>query len=96
MARLVAGVDGGASSTRAVVVDPDSGGVWTGRAGPGNPVNVGAAAAAAAVRESIEDALRGTGYRLSSLASAAAGLAGLDSRVLRSQLAPHIASLSGL
>lgn len=93
---LAAGIDGGATSTKAVVYDPGSGGVWVGRAGPGNPVNVGAATAALNLREALEDALRGTGHRLRDIASAAAGLAGLDSRLLAGQLAPHIASSSGL
>jgi N-acetylglucosamine kinase-like BadF-type ATPase len=93
---LVAGVDGGASSTKAIVYDPESGGAWTGRAGPANPVNVGAATAALNIRAAVEDALRGTGYRLRDVASIAAGLAGLDSRLLAAQLVPHIVSSSGL
>lgn len=93
---LAAGVDGGASSTKALVYSPDTGAAWGGRGGPGNPVNVGVPSAANAIREALEDALKGTGYRLRNLSSAAAGLAGLDSSLLRAQVAPHIASLTGL
>jgi len=93
---LVAGVDGGATSSKALVYDTGSGGVWIGRAGPGNPVNVGAATAALNIRAALEDALRGTGYRLRDITSVAAGLAGLDSRLLAAQLVPHIVSSSGL
>ena len=93
---LVGGVDGGASSTKAVVVETSSGGAWAGKSGPGNPVNVGAATAGLNIRSALEDALRGTGYRLGNLVSVAAGLAGLDSRLLRAQIVPHIVSSSGL
>ena len=94
-AMLVAGVDAGASHTRALVYDTGSGGVWAGAAGPGNPVNVGAAAAGAAVRKAIDDALRGTGHRAGRVAIVVAGFAGLDSRILARQLAGLIASASG-
>ncbi len=96
MGSLVAGIDGGATSTKAVVVDVSSGGAWSGRAGPGNPVNVGVATAALNLRAAVEDALRGTGHGLRELVAAAAGVAGLDSRILRGQLAPLLASSSGL
>ncbi|KSW11641.1 hypothetical protein CF15_02095 [Pyrodictium occultum] len=92
---LVAGVDAGATRTRALVYDTGSGGVWAGSAGPGNPVNVGAASAGAAVREAVEAALRGTGHRASRVSLVVAGFAGLDSRLLAGQLAGLIASASG-
>ncbi len=96
MARLVAGVDGGASSTKAVVYDVESGGVWAGRGGPGNPVNVGAASAALAVRAALEDALEGSGHSWRRVEVVVAGLAGLDSRLLYAHLVPHIVSSLGI
>jgi len=92
---LVAGVDAGASHTRALVYDTGSGGVWTGAAGPGNPVNVGAAAAGAAVRRAIEEALRDTDHKAGRISIVVAGFAGLDSAILAKQLASLIASASG-
>jgi N-acetylglucosamine kinase-like BadF-type ATPase len=52
----VVGVDGGGTKTEAVIIDADQRVIGEGRAGPSNPLRVGIAAAAAAVREAIDDA----------------------------------------
>lgn len=93
---LVAGIDGGATTTRAVVLDISSSGVWTGRSGPSNPVNVGATTAGANIRRALENALEESGYTVDDIAVIVAGLAGLDSRIVYRHLAEHIIDSSGL
>ncbi len=93
---LVAGVDGGATSTKTVVLDVDSGGVWAGQSGPSNPINVGVVSAGTNIRQALEDAVKRAGYKVSDITLIVAGLAGLDSRVVYKHLAPHIVASSGL
>jgi N-acetylglucosamine kinase-like BadF-type ATPase len=93
---LVAGVDGGATSTKTVVLDVDSGSVWVGQSGPSNPINVGVVSAGTNIRQALEDAVKRTGYKVSDIALIVAGLAGLDSRIVYRHLAPHIVASSGL
>ena len=50
----VVGVDGGGTKTEAVIMDANQRVIGEGRAGPSNPLRVGIAGAAAAVREAIE------------------------------------------
>ena len=52
----VVGVDGGGTKTEAVVMDVNQRVIGAGRAGPSNPLRVGIAAAAAAIREAIDSA----------------------------------------
>ena len=52
----VVGVDGGGTKTEAVVMDANQRVIGEGRAGPSNPLRVGIAGAAAAVREAIDSA----------------------------------------
>ena len=52
----VVGVDGGGTKTEAVIMDANQRVIGEGRAGPSNPLRVGIAGAAAAVREAIDNA----------------------------------------
>ena len=54
--RAVVGVDGGGTKTQAVVLDANFAVLGEGFAGPSNPLRVGIANAAAAVREAIDRA----------------------------------------
>ncbi|ABM81407.1 BadF/BadG/BcrA/BcrD ATPase family protein [Hyperthermus butylicus] len=93
---LVAGVDGGATSTKAIVASLETGSVWAGLAGPSNPVNVGAVEAGRNIVAAIEAALRGTGYSIDDVVVVVAGLAGLDSAIVRRQLESYVKESSGL
>ena len=74
--RAVVGVDGGGSKTHAVVLDPDFAILGEGIAGPSNPLRVGIANAAAAIREAIDSACQEAHLRRSDLVAAEIGLAG--------------------
>ncbi|MET1128444.1 MAG: BadF/BadG/BcrA/BcrD ATPase family protein [Thermoproteota archaeon] len=93
---ILVGIDGGATRTRAIAYHLELGAVWTGEAGPSNPVNVGVTTAALNIRAAVEEALRRGGLPIGDVALAVAGLAGLDSRLILKQVEPHIASSSGL
>ena len=54
--RAVVGVDGGGTKTHAVILDADLAVLGEGLAGPSNPLRVGIANAAAAIREAIDQA----------------------------------------
>jgi N-acetylglucosamine kinase-like BadF-type ATPase len=79
----VVGVDGGGTKTEAVIIDADQRVIGEGRAGPSNPLRVGIAAAAAAVREAIDDACASAKLRRGDLIAAEIGLAGARRRELR-------------
>lgn len=81
--QLVIGVDGGGTTTRAAILDDQERLVAQGHAGPSNPLRVGVASAASAVREAIDKACSEAGIQRSDILVAAIGLAGLrraDSR----------------
>jgi glucosamine kinase len=93
---LVVGVDGGATRTRALAVDAETGAVGWGLAGPSNPVNVGVERAAASVREAVAGAVAGLGAGVGDAALVYAGLAGVDSELVRREVEPALQRLSGL
>src|SRR6266498_4671717 len=74
--RAVVGVDGGGSKTHAVVLDANSNVLGEGFAGPSNPLRVGIANAAIAVREAIDRACQVAQLRRTDLVAAEIGLAG--------------------
>ena len=74
--RAVVGVDGGGSKTHAVVLDANSHVLGEGFAGPSNPLRVGIANAASAVREAIDRACQVAQLRRTDLVAAEIGLAG--------------------
>ena len=80
------GVDGGGTKTEAVIMDANYRVIGDGRAGPSNPLRVGIAGAAAAVREAIEV----LAPRRNSVATiwwrAQIGLAGARRRELRERM----------
>jgi N-acetylglucosamine kinase-like BadF-type ATPase len=91
--RLVLGVDGGASKTRAVVLDARGRVVGEGEAGPSNPLRVGVSEAAQAVREAAERACAAAGVRRTEVAAAEVGLAGVRRTDLRARMREALAAL---
>ncbi len=72
--RLVAGIDGGGTRTRAAIADAAGRLLGRGEAGPGNPAKVGPGAALAAIAEALRAAVAEA--RAGRLAVVAACLAG--------------------
>jgi N-acetylglucosamine kinase-like BadF-type ATPase len=72
----VVGVDGGGTSTQAVVMDEGCNVLGEGAAGPSNPLRVGVANAAAAIREAIDRACVAAQVRRRDIIAAEVGLAG--------------------
>jgi N-acetylglucosamine kinase-like BadF-type ATPase len=82
----VVGVDGGGSKTHAVIVDADGRIMGEGTAGPSNPLRVGIARAAAAVREAIDKACEAAHVRRQDIVAAEVGLAGARRTELRERV----------
>lgn len=92
-ATLVLGVDGGGTKTRAVVTDGHGEILGEGLAGPSNPLRVGVAAAATAVRAATERACGAAQVRRGSLLAAQVGLAGVRRADLRERMREALRSL---
>ena len=82
----VVGVDGGGTKTEAVIMDANQRVIGEGLAGPSNPLRVGIAGAAAAVREAIDSACASAKLRRGDLIAAEIGLAGARRRELRERM----------
>jgi N-acetylglucosamine kinase-like BadF-type ATPase len=89
----VVGVDGGGTKTEAVIMDANYQVIGDGRAGPSNPLRVGIAGAAAAVREAIDSACASAKLRRNDLLAAQIGLAGARRRELRERMRETLAPL---
>jgi N-acetylglucosamine kinase-like BadF-type ATPase len=74
--RAVVGVDGGGTKTEAVILDSQNQVLGQGIAGPSNPLRIGIANAAAAVREAIDKACAAGHVRREDIVAAQVGLAG--------------------
>jgi N-acetylglucosamine kinase-like BadF-type ATPase len=86
MRRGVVGVDGGGTKTHAVILDMNFSVLGEGLAGPSNPLRVGIANAAVAVREAIDKACEAAAVRRSDLVAAHIGLAGARRLELRARM----------
>ena len=84
--RPVVGVDGGGTKTHAVILDANFSIVGEGVAGASNPLRVGIANAATAVRESIEKACEAAQIRRTDLLAAEVGLAGARRQEIRARM----------
>lgn len=89
----VLGVDGGGTKTHAVILDGQGRVAGEGMAGPSNPLRVGVASAATAVRESVERALAAAGLRRADVSAAQVGLAGVRRDDLRERIRESLLSL---
>ena len=87
------GVDGGGTKTHALITDVDDNVLGQGVAGPSNPLRVGIANAAAAVREAIDRACEAAEVRHSDLVAAEIGLAGARRPELRARMREALSSL---
>ncbi len=84
--RAVVGVDGGGSKTHAVVLDANFAILGEGIAGPSNPLRVGIANAAAAIRGAIDTACEAAHLRRTDLVAAEIGLAGARRKELTARM----------
>jgi N-acetylglucosamine kinase-like BadF-type ATPase len=91
--KVVVGVDGGGTTTRAVVMDNRWRTLGEGTAGPSNPLRVGVASAAAAIREAIDRACAAARVRRSDIVAAEIGLAGARREELRARMEDAVRSL---
>jgi N-acetylglucosamine kinase-like BadF-type ATPase len=82
----VVGVDGGGSKTEAVIMDANFRVIGEGRSGPSNPLRIGVAGAATAVREAIDSACAMAKLRRNDLVAAQIGLAGTGRLELRERM----------
>jgi N-acetylglucosamine kinase-like BadF-type ATPase len=89
----VAGVDGGGTKTHAVIMDSGRHVLGEGIAGPSNPLRVGIASAAAAVREAIDRGCAAAKVRRNDLVAAEIGLAGARHEELRDRMRDALTSL---
>jgi N-acetylglucosamine kinase-like BadF-type ATPase len=83
--RLVVGVDGGGTRTRAVILDGDRI-LGEGASGPSNPLRVGIANGAAAIREAIDKACSAARIDRDDLVAAGIGLAGVRRKDIRARM----------
>jgi N-acetylglucosamine kinase-like BadF-type ATPase len=81
---LVAGIDGGGTGTRAVIMDEQKRVIGEGHAGPSNPLRVGIADAATNVRQAVDRACAEAGVHRDDVLHATVGLAGVRRTDIRS------------
>jgi N-acetylglucosamine kinase-like BadF-type ATPase len=93
MSALYLGVDGGGTSTRAVIVDAGGQECGRGHAGSANHTAVGLDAAVANIRQAVAQATQAAGQD-PPLAGAWYGLAGVDRPLDKQWLLPHLADLA--
>lgn len=89
----VVGVDGGGTKTQAVIIDSRDKVIGEGVAGPSNPMRVGVANAAAAVREAVDKACSAARVRRTDLVAAQVGLAGARRDSLRARMREALSSI---
>lgn len=80
---LVAGIDGGGTGTRAVIMDEQKRVIGEGHAGPSNPLRIGIANAASNVRQAIDRACAEAGVHRDDVLHATVGLAGVRRKDIR-------------
>src|SRR5262249_6258459 len=83
--QLVVGVDGGGTRTRAVVLD-GARVLGEGVAGPSNPLRVGIANGATAIREAIDKACAAAMVQRDDLMAVGVGLAGIRRKAIRTRM----------
>ncbi len=91
--RAVVGVDGGGTKTQAIILDADFAVLGEGLAGASNPLRVGIANAAAAIREAIDQACEVARLRRTDLIAAEIGLAGARRKELSARMREALAGM---
>ena len=90
---VVVGVDGGGTKTHAVILDAGDRVLGEGTAGPSNPLRVGIANAAAAVRQAIDKACEVAQVRRSDIVAVQVGLAGARRIELRARVREALSNI---
>lgn len=90
---LYLGVDGGGTKTHAVIIDERQRVAGKGLAGPSNPLRVGIACAATAIREAIDIACAAAGAERAGILAAKVGLAGVRRGDLRVRMREALTGL---
>jgi N-acetylglucosamine kinase-like BadF-type ATPase len=93
---LVVGVDGGGTKTRAVIIDSAEVVLGEGVAGPSNPLRVGIATAAAAVRDAVDKACGAGGIQRDEIAAMGIGLAGVRRKDIRARMRENLIATLGI
>lgn len=93
---FVAGVDGGGSSTRALILDSEQQVLGEGAAGPSNPLRVGIATAAAAVRDAVDKACSAASIKRHEIAAIGIGLAGVRRKDIRARVREALSAALGI
>jgi glucosamine kinase len=91
--KMVVGVDGGGTTTRAVLMGETYQVLGEGTAGPSNPLRVGVSASATAVREAIDRACATAQVRRRDIVAAMIGLAGARRPELRARMEDALRNL---
>ncbi|MDX6613866.1 MAG: hypothetical protein QOD75_3052 [Blastocatellia bacterium] len=93
---LVVGVDGGGTKTRAVIIDSAEVVLGEGVAGPSNPLRVGIATAAAAVRDAVDRACGAGAIQRDEIGAMGIGLAGVRRKDLRARMREVLIATLGI
>jgi len=93
--RLVVGVDGGGTRTRAAVLNGDDI-LGEGSAGPSNPLRVGIASGATAIREAIDKACAAALIHRDDLVAVGIGLAGVRRKDIRARMRDVLVETLGI
>src|ERR1051326_8751923 len=93
--RLVVGVDGGGTRTRAVVMNGERI-LGEGAAGPSNPLRVGIATGATAIREAVDKACAAAVIHRDDLIAAGVGLAGIRRKDVRARMHDALVQTLGI
>src|SRR5229473_488913 len=93
--RLVVGVDGGGTRTRAAILDGNRV-LGEGTAGPSNPLRVGVASGAAAIREAIDRACAAALVQRDDIIAAGIGLAGVRRKDIRTRMREVLVETLGI
>ena len=94
--QLVAGVDGGGTATRAIILDSRQRVVAESKTGPSNPLRVGIAKAASAIREAIDKACSEAAIQRMDIAAVVVGLAGVRRADIRDRMREALRSSLGI
>jgi N-acetylglucosamine kinase-like BadF-type ATPase len=93
--QLVVGVDGGGTRTRAVVLN-GARTLGEGAAGPSNPLRVGVASGATAIREAVDKACAAALIHRDDLVAAGVGLAGIRRKDVRARMHDALVQTLGI
>ena len=94
--RLVAGVDGGGTATRAVILDNQQTILAQSKTGPSNPLRVGIAKSASTIREAVDKACDEAGIHRADIQVLVVGLAGVRRSDIRERMREELRQCLGI